>query len=416
MKSLRVNIFIIISLLYILYVVVPIVQTYVSGLEAVINIGAFVILYLAYPTAFNTDVTRWFLLYMGLIAAYVLFNRPLTIGIGTVADNKKIFIEAGFFLPSFAISSILFHLKDVRLYKIISYSGLGMLVFSFLYMIPLLLSNGVIMRDAHVLLVETNTLTPGIPIYTLMHAYLIILPAVLFGVLKLKGLRKVILYLLLFLLLFIILHTYVTTSILITVIILIISLLYNPENILRSMVIIVFALLLVYLMNSTGFFIKVFDFLLLYFEGTAVEPKIESFKYIYEYGDVANSGDHITGRMNYHEMSLHAFSENYLIGGTSPVGGHSSLLDRLGGMGLLVFIPFFMLLWSLYKMQLHLFPKSAEKMYYIMGWITAGTVLYQKGLFGQEGWLFLIVLFPSLIFAFSQSSGKTPVQYTSEKI
>src|SRR5690606_5660972 len=149
---------------------------------------------------------------------------------------------------------------------------------------------------------------------------------------------------------------------------------------------------------------EVFDLLLSYFEGTAVEPKIESFKYIYEYGDVANSGDHISGRMNYHDMSLRAFSENYLIGGTSPVGGHSSLLDRLGGMGLLVFIPFLMLLLSLYKMQVTLFPKPAEKMYYIMGWFAAGTVLYQKGLFGNEGWLFLTVLFPALIVSLSHNS------------
>ena len=143
-----------------------------------------------------------------------------------------------------------------------------------------------------------------------------------------------------------------------------------------------------------------FDFLLRFFDGTAVEPKIEGFKYIYLGGDIESSGGHITGRMSYHDMSWLAFSENFLIGGSSPVGGHSQIIDRLGGMGIIPFIPFIMILVSMIKMNLRIIRDMEQRMYYFIGLAAAFVLLYQKGLFGQEGWLFTMILMPGLIISF----------------
>ena len=162
----------------------------------------------------------------------------------------------------------------------------------------------------------------------------------------------------------------------------------------------IFASFGVLFLHTSGFFIDLFDVLIDFFTGTAVLPKIEAFKNIYLNGDIENSGGSVTGRMNLHDMSWKAFGENFLTGGTSSVGGHSSLLDRLGGMGLFGFIPFVMIIVSQAKMTLRLLRNSEQRVYYYLGLGAALMILYQKGLFGQEGWLFLVVLLPGLIITF----------------
>ena len=99
-------------------------------------------------------------------------------------------------------------------------------------------------------------------------------------------------------------------------------------------------------------------------------------------------------------MSWLAFSENFLIGGTSPVGGHSQIIDRLGGMGNIPFIPFVMIIVSFIRMTLRIIRDKEQLIFYYLGLFSVFMLLYQKGLFGQEGWLFLTILMPGLIITF----------------
>lgn len=397
---LKKKIFLAVSLLYILYTVVPIIPD-VTGIEVwLVNLSTFIILVALYPRAFANPVMYWFLAYAAILAVYVLVGKPLTIGIGTVRDSKKFIIEYAFMLPSLSMFSILYYLKDSKLYKIIGGGGLLFLVITFVYLTPMIVSDGEIMRISHNMQAEEGIKMTGIPVYTLMHAYIIAVPALLYGIKVLNSIQKGGVLAVLVLFCFIILHTYVTTSLIITLGVIIFALLYDTKNKPRSFLLIFLTGFVLYILHTAGVFIQLFDFFLRFFEGSAVEPKIEGFKYIYLGGDIESSGGHITGRMSYHDMSWLAFSENFLIGGTSPVGGHSQIIDRLGGMGIIPFIPFIMIIISLIKMSLRLIKNKEQRIFYFLSLFSVIMLLYQKGLFGQEGWLFLTVLMPGLIIAF----------------
>lgn len=397
---LKKRIFLAVSLFYILYTVVPIIPDF-TGMEVwLVNLVTFITLFVLYPRAFTNPVIYWFLAYAAILAIYVLVEKPLTIGIGSVQDSKKVIIEYAFMLPSFSIFSILYYLKDLRLFKYVAIGGLSFVVISFLYLVPMLLVDGEILREAHILITERNIGTFGVPNYTLMHAYIIAVPALLYGIRVFNGVKNWVFIAVLILFIFIILHTYVTTSLIITFGVVIFSLLYDVRNKARSFLLMLLMVVVVYFLHMTGVFIQLFDFLIRFFEGTAVEPKIEGFKFIYLGGDIESSGGHITGRMSFHEMSWNAFSENFLVGGTSPVGGHSQIIDRLGGMGIIPFIPFVMIIVSLIRMSLRLIKEKEQRVFYFLGLFSVLTLLYQKGLFDQEGWLFFILLMPGLIMSF----------------
>lgn len=397
---LKKRIFLAVSLFYILYTVVPIIPDF-TGIEVwLVNLSSFIILFVLYPRAFANRVFYCFLAYAAILAVYVLVGKPLTIGIGSVRDSKKFIIEYAFMLPSISVFSILYFLKDFKLYKIISGWGLLFIIISFFYLVPMVWANNEIMRDALNMKGEYGIDTPGVPVYTLMHAYVLAVPAVLYGIKVSIGKQRWTIIAVLFIFLYIILYSYVTTSLIVVLGMIIFALLFDTKKKTRSFLLIFLTGLVLYVLHTAGVFVQMFDFLIRFFEGTAVEPKIEGFKYIYLGGDIESSGGHITGRMNYHDMSWLAFSENFLFGGTSPVGGHSQIIDRLGGMGIIPFIPFVMIIMSVIRMSLRLFKDKEQRMFYFLGLGAVFVLLYQKGLFGQEGWLFMMVLMPGLIVSF----------------
>ena len=143
------KIFLVVSLLYILYTVVPIIPD-VTGIAVwLVNLSTFIILVALYPRAFANTVMYWFLVYAAILAVYVVVGKPLAIGIGTVRDSKKIIIEYAFMLPSLSIFSILYYLKESKLFKIIAGGGGLFLVISFVYLTPMIVSEAEIMRISH---------------------------------------------------------------------------------------------------------------------------------------------------------------------------------------------------------------------------------------------------------------------------
>ena len=273
--------FLVVSLLYILYTVVPIIQD-ITGIEVwLVNLSTFIILFALYPRAFANPVMYWFLVYAAILAVYVVVGKPLAIGIGTVRDSKKIIIEYAFMLPSLSIFSILYYLKESKLFKIIAGGGLLFIVISFLYLVPMVWANNEIMRDTLNMKAEYGIDTPGVPEYTLMHAYILTVPALLYGVKVSIGKQKWAVLAVLIVFLYIILYSYVTTSLVITLGAILFSLLYDTKEKLRSFLFMFLTGFVLYFLHTAGVFIQVFDFLIRFFEGTAVEPKIEGFKYIY---------------------------------------------------------------------------------------------------------------------------------------
>lgn len=395
------KLFIIISLVYIIYTVVPLFADYVPIDASIINLLTFLLIFFLYPRAFINKTIFWLLLYGFVLFIYLVFNKPLTIGIGTVADSKKLIIELAFILPSLSILSVLYYLKDIKLIKIISTVALIFIVLSFLYLLPLLLTGKSSLRDAVSLEMYQNIKMPGIPSYTLLHAYLIILSAILYGIVTLKSIKRVLLLAVLILLLYIIYNSQITTSLVVAFALLVIGILYDNANIKKTIFRISIVGTILLLLFPTGIFLQVLDSLVETFEGTAAESKMEDFRTIFITGNITDSSN-ITGRSSLHGISLKAFADNIFIG-SYPVGGHSNLLDRLGGLGLLGFIPYLMILVSQMKMNLSFIKCREEKMYYFMGLFASFTLLALKGLFGQEGWLFMMVLLPGLIISMQTS-------------
>lgn len=392
------KIFLVVSLLYILYTVFPIIPDY-TGIEVwLVNLFTFVILFALYPKAFENQAVFWFLAYAVILLIYVLSDKPLTIGIGSVADTKKLLIEFAYILPSLSIFSILYYLKDLRLYKYISIFGLLFIVISFLIIIPMIVIGKNALREFVSLEMYEDIKVPGIPNYTLMHAYVIPLAALLYGIRILNLWRKFVLIGILGLFFFIIVNTYITTSLVISFIIIAFFVLFDFQNKVRSVVIMLSITLFVLIINMSDGFIQLFDFLIRFTEGTAAQGKMEDFKMIYLTGDIEGA-THVAGRTSLHTESWKAFTKNYFIG-SYPVGGHSNLLDRLGGLGLIGFVPFIMIYLAQVKIYLRLIRNEEQRGFYLLGLFATTLLLYQKGIFGQEGWLFVMVLMPGLILSF----------------
>ena len=68
-------------------------------------------------------------------------------------------------------------------------------------------------------------------------------------------------------------------------------------------------------------------------------------------------------------------------------------------MGLLAFIPYIMILYRSLKGFLIRVGDKDLKSYLYFSFILSGIYLYTKGLFGHPGYLFTLVLVPSIIIA-----------------
>ena len=106
------KIFVVVTLLYILYTIFPLFADIFSIPVWLPSIATVLVIVLLYPNAFKNKLFYWFLVYAAVLTTYVLTGRDLTIGIGTVDDEKKIFIEFAFVLPAIAIFCVLYYLKD----------------------------------------------------------------------------------------------------------------------------------------------------------------------------------------------------------------------------------------------------------------------------------------------------------------
>ena len=96
MKS-RKNIFLLISLMYIIYTIFPLLSDTVSLPVWLPSMASVVFLFVLYPKAFYNTVFYWFLAYAFVLWLYQTMGKPLTIGIGSVQDSKKLLIEYAYF-------------------------------------------------------------------------------------------------------------------------------------------------------------------------------------------------------------------------------------------------------------------------------------------------------------------------------
>lgn len=380
------NLFLIIAFFYVIYTIFPLFSALLPIPAWLPSIFVFTVLLITYPKAFKNNTFYWFCVYAAVLIIYLLAGRRLTVGIGTVADSYKILIEFAFILPSVSIFSVLVYLDDKELMEKFIKWCIVFLFASFIVEYPLIRQYQSL-REVWSGSKAEETQVLGLPGYTLMHAYTLFLPTLCFMVRSSSGKMKILSVLGLAVLCFIVYSTYVTTSFIIMIGILIISFAYK-ENSSSTLIIIG---IIVYVLYKVGFFISMIDWIMPWFEGTSVEPKLLDFRQSMILGEA--TGGSITSRQDLHGISWDSFFQNPLFG-TSKAGGHSSLLDRFGGMGIIGGLPFLMIILSFVFRMKKMYQTRMARAFFRIGIVAGFVFLYEKGLWGSEGWLFYMVLMP----------------------
>ncbi|MBR5530286.1 MAG: hypothetical protein IKU63_02105 [Bacteroidaceae bacterium] len=396
--------FVAISFFFIIYSIFPLFAN-VTGIPvfipALVVVGTLLLLF---PKAFMGISTKWFIAYIGVLILYIILGKPIFInGLNqSLPPLYRIIIEAAWILPNITIMNVLLYKNDVRLFRVIGYGSIGLLVASFLYILPKVMESANYLRDD---LGDIDVIRPvGLPGYDLMHAYtLMILPLCL--LVKHRTGRNRYWYLALLLLFaYMVTRTAVTTSLVVMSVAVLFVFLFDVNRQRRTLLRLGIVLLFGYVLYKYGFFLMFADGLMPYFEDTAVSFKLQDLHTSMTRGQI--TGETLTGRMDYHEISKDAFWENPIIG-SDRVGGHSKILDILGSMGLLSFIPYFMILYSSLKRYAFRLKKDVElKPYLYFSFLLACVYLYTKGIFGNPGYLFMLVIVPSILISINSLNKK----------
>ena len=392
------RIFVVVTLLYIIYTVFPLFADIFSIPVWLPSIATVLVIVLLFPSAFKNRLFYWFLVYAAVLTVNLLMGRDLTIGIGTVDDEKKIFIEFAYILPAIAIFCVLYYLKDDQVNRRIAVWSIVILYLSFIVAVPLMLRYNSL-REA--LSIEGREMIhiAGLPGYSLMHSYTFFLPVMCYATKTMKGWKKILSIIGIIVLSFVIYDTFVTTSLIVGIAIIFVSLIYKGGDTTVFWFTGGFLLLVIYTLYLFGLFISLIDWMMPAFEDTPVESKLLDFRA----SMVENTltGGTIEGRLDLHRKSWDSFMQNPLLGmGASNVGNHSSLLDRFGGMGFIAGFPFVMIFVSFIKRMVKMYETKTAKVFFWIGTICAFIFLYQKGNWGGEAWLIYMSLMPMGIKTF----------------
>lgn len=396
----RKSIFLYTALFYTLYVIFPLFGDLASLLVWLPSMLTVVLLLVLYPKAFTNKVMNWFGVYAAVLGLYVIIGKPLTIGIGSVEDSKKIFIEFAYILPTIGIFSIFDYLKDYKLAKKFVTWSIIILYASFVVAVPLMVQYNSL-RAAYVQ-GETSTVTIlGLPGYSLMHAYTLFLPVVCYAVKMNVGHQRLLWIVSLIALLFVIYSTFVTTSLVVALAILVLAFTYNGTRTSSYWFYMVVLALVFIVLYESGALLSIVDVIYPLFEDTDVAAKLDDFRDSLKAGEL--QGGTIVGRQNLHAQSWDAFFSSP-IWGNPNVGGHSSILDRFGGLGLLGGLPFVMILVSFYKMASRWYTLVRTRYFFILGFLSGIIFLYEKGNWACEAWMMLMVMMPTSIMVLEHTN------------
>lgn len=399
-----------IALFYIAYMVFPLVVAFTPIPLWLLCIGVSVVLLVMYPNCLRQRFLYWFLAYFLVLFIYCLIEHPFHInGMGdSNAAFRRLTIEMAWIFPNLLISSIVIKLNNNSVYKILGKGIMILLILSLIVILPTILQYSSILRD-NLRAIESGdeALDIDLPGYTLMSCYAYFVPVLCYGFKKAKKTMKIVFAASIALFVFAVIKTEITTSFIAVVIVIIFTLVYQNESRGNTKTIIAFFVILIvlWLLYVTGVVLQFVELLIRMYEGTVAQIKFIEFREMLMGNDERNN---MGLRAYLRQLSLQCFYNNPIIG--SPgVGGHSSLLDRLGSMGLLGFLPFLFMLVANVKAWIKQMPERGEKFFYISGIVIVFMFLYVKGLFGGEGMLFMTVLLPVGIIGIYRSSTKKTI-------
>lgn len=404
--TIREKTFLLISLSYFLFFAFPLFADLTHIPAQFVCVFAAVSLLMLYPNAITSRASKWFFIFIAILFVNAILGRYVHInGLSndTLPAMWRITIEVAWVLPSILMMSILLKLDKPNLYKAIGYGSVIILTISFLYILPLLMVHSNILRAASTENSLEFSRPLGLPDYTLMHAYVFILPGLCMYMKKNVGYKKIVSLILMVLFFYVITQTSVSTSITMGLLIILFAIIYNDRNKQKSIFGGIIAACAFFAAYQMGFVLAFVDWLMPFFEGTAVSFKLQDVHDSIVNG--ALQGGSFEGRASHHELSQMSFLEDPIFGG-GLAGGHSHVLDTLGTVGLVGFIPFFLMVWCVMRNYTDVINKN-DRIYMYLVFGIAAVYLYNKGIFGSTGWLFMCVIAPSLIKTISNETYKT---------
>ena len=386
-------IFLFTSVVYIVWLTFPLASYYFPITSGVINAFVFATIIVFYPKAFVNRAFFWVVVYLVVLFLYVLIGKVIPVGGGDFIGTRRFVIEAAFVLPAAAIINVLLLSRNLQLYKMIALSAIISLAISFIIIIPLLFINENLLRST----VEGENIVtlPGVPYYTLVHAYALILMPLLYLTRCIKGKKSILVWTFFLLISFVVFSSKVTTILLV----LLISLfwyLINQKSSSRTLAVFTIVSFLTLFLYVTGVLNLLLDgFAELFKNDDSYYGKIKAITSTLQNSKGSDTSS-VDDRGNLHYISWNVFFSNPLFGGNG-VGGHSGIIDRLGGLGVFGFIPFIMFVFLYVRYTNMIFHTKFQRRYYFASVVMVFLLLYEKGLFGQEGWLFFLVLIPSIM-------------------
>ena len=302
--TVKTKVFIGIAFFYIAFCVFPFFTRLIPpGLPGVVVCSVLISMY--GKSLLNSKTMLWFLLYCIVTATFVYFGREIKIDIGPCTTYYQLIIAYAFLLPNILISLILLHSKDYKVYNILGQGSFLLLMLSFVLIIPYM--GQIDLRK--MALYEDYSTTTALG-YTLLHAYIIIIPALFYCFTSFKnGLRW--LYLIgMILTIYIIIKSSITTEIGILLFVLPLSIIFSSKNKSKVSFLIVLLIIIAYIFYISGAVVTVLELIRPIFEGTAVEEKIDSFQVLYTTGTSTGS---IDVREEKHTVSIQSFFDNIII-------------------------------------------------------------------------------------------------------
>lgn len=395
------KVFVIISFIYILYVVFPLFADLTNIPVVVPSLLVAFVITLLYSNCYCKKPVLSVFIYAVMLILYSLAGAYVHInGVnGSLPAWWRITIEIAWILPPTLIAVVLWTRNNKNLFKLFGYGSLAIIVVSYIYILPILITSKNILREADSIDVAFRPI--GLPDYGLMHSYTLLLVPLCYMLRKefnkKRHSRILVLLGLIALFFYIVVQTAVTTSLIVSCCILLFMFLYSEKNNATSIFRLGFTVVMLYVLYQSGFFLWLVNILMPIFDGTAVSYKLQDFYDSMVYGSV--QGDSLTGRMSYHQISKDAFFTNPIFG-SGKAGGHSKILDLLGCSGLVLFIPYFTIIWYTMKMQIRSVATQLTAAYIACGYLAAAIYLYEKGIFGASGYLITMVIVPSIIKAY----------------
>lgn len=389
--------FVSIALFYIAYMVFPFLESFTHIPEWITCLSISVLIFLLYPGCLRRSFIIWFLMYFIVLLLYSVFGHPFHInGLDdSLPAYRRLVIETAWIVPNLLVCSTVMGLNNKAVYKILAQWILVLLILSIVLMLPSLLTYGRIMREnLEEIQRGGNELAAILPGYTLMSCYAYYVPVLCYGVRANKGLTKMLFGIFILLFAYAIVKTEITTSFIALVLLLLITLVYPKGRYsdlgMNRFFSLLFVALVIWLLYEAGLVLWIVDKLVDIYEGTAAQTKFIEFHNLL-------SGDRVDGnlslRKHLRDMSLQCFYEKPMFG-TTGVGEHSSLLDRLGSMGLVGFLPYFLMLVTNIKSWSRMMPDFGTRYFYYSGIGIVFMFLYVKGLYSGEGLLFTTTLLP----------------------